>query len=142
MSRALALLVLLSLGCAEAIISRTSYRSHDAYSEEAYAAFAAKKQGGLIVVSKADVLATLGPPIQVIPQDQGEIFVYRRVSRSANTLNINPSMVSGLGPTVPIPLYYARSSKGRNDTLMIFFDEKGMYRAESVRFDIEEGVLP
>ena len=132
--------LLLCSACAEAILSRTSFRSHDAYSDEAYAAFREILEAG--GVSKGEALATLGPPIHVIPRDLGEVFVYRRLARDTDVLNLNPAMVSGLGPTVPIPIYFDSSSSGRNDTLMLFFDAAGRLVNEGRRFGIDDGEQP
>ena len=78
------------------------------------------------------MLATLGPPIQVIGQDTGEVFVYRRLARDTSTINLNPSMVTLFCPAPPIPIYFDSRTSGRDDTLMVFFDSQGQDRKSVV----------
>ena len=87
-------------------------------------------------VTKADVLATLGPPIHVIGQDKGEIFVYRRLARDTRTVNLNPSMVSVPVALPPVPVYFDSQTSGRDDTLMVFFDSDGRIQGESIRLGV------
>ena len=131
---ALLLVATLSTGCADAIFSLDSYRTHDAYTEASLEAFA--KMRADQPVTKADVLATLGPPIHVIGQDAGEIFVYRRLARDTRTINLNPSMVSIPVSLPPVPVYFNSETSGRDDTLMVFFDSQGRMRGESVNLGI------
>ena len=131
-------LAVLAVGCGGALYSRVSSRSHDAYGPGSLESFRGVQLGR--VVSKADVLATLGPPIHVIGQADGEIFVYRRVARNTSVINLNPGAVSGLGAAPGIPLYLRSKTSGRDDTLMIFFDEEGRMRGESARHDVGDGM--
>ena len=131
---ALLLLAAVSVGCAEAIFSIDSYRSHEAYTEASLDEFVKLRATGPL--SKADVLATLGPPVQVIGQDAGEIFVYQRLARDIRTINLNPSMITVFGPAPPIPIYFDSETSGRDDTLMVFFDSQGRMRGEGVNLGI------
>jgi hypothetical protein len=131
---ALLLLATLSAGCAEALFSIDSYRTHNAYTEASLAEFAAARAEGPI--TKAEVLATLGPPIYVIGQDTGEIFVYRRLARDNRTINLNPAMVTVFISLPPIPIYFDSDTSGRDDTLMVFFDSEGRMQGESVNLGI------
>ena len=124
----------LSVGCAEAIFSIDSYRTHDAYTEASLGEFLEMGVAG--PVTKADVLATLGPPIYVIDQNEGEIFVYRRLARDTRTINLNPGMVTVFIPLPSVPLYFDSETSGRDDTLMVFFDSKGQTRGESVNLGV------
>ncbi len=133
---ALLLIAVLSVGCAEAIFSIDSYRTHDAYTEASLDEFVKLRDTG--PVSKAEVLATLGPPIDVIGQDQGEIFVYRRLARDTRTINLNPSMVNLFGPAPPIPIYFDSRTSGRDDTLMVFFDSQGQVQGEGFNLGIQD----
>ena len=133
---ALLLIAALLAGCAEAIFSIDSHRTHDAYTETSLGEFVKLRSAG--PVSKAEVLATLGPPIQVIGQDTGEVFVYRRLARDTRTINLNPAMVNLFGPTVPIPIYYDSQTSGRDDTLMVFFDSQGRVQGEGFNLGIQE----
>jgi hypothetical protein len=133
-----ALLAVLLLGCGGALYSRESSRSHDAYTAASLESFRRAQADGLL--SKADVLATLGPPIRVIGQEDGEIFVYRRVVTDTNAINLNPGVVSGLAPAPAIPLYLRSRTSGRDDTLMIFFDAHGQVRGESARHEVGDEV--
>jgi len=137
-SRIAALLVTSSLllcslmltGCAEALFSRVTMRSHAAYSDADFSEFLAIRQIGS--TRKGDVLATLGPPVQVLAQDRGDVFVYRRSARDRSVVNLNPAMVSGLGPTVPIPIYFRSVTTGYEDALMLFFDHEGRLLGDSL----------
>ena len=131
---ALLLVAVLSSGCADAIFSIDSYRTHDAYTEASLEAFREVMRER--PVTKADVLATLGPPIHVIGQDAGEIFVYRRLARDTRTINLNPAMVSVPVSLPPIPVYFDSETSGRNDTLMVFFDSQGRMQGESVNLGV------
>ena len=131
---ALLLIAALSAGCAEAIFSIDSYRTHDAYTEASLGEFLEMGVAG--PVTKADVLATLGPPIHVIGQDTGEIFVYRRLARDNRTINLNPAMVTIFISLPPIPIYFDSDTSGRDDTLMVFFDSEGRMQGESVNLGI------
>jgi hypothetical protein len=125
------------LACSEAVLSLTRIRTHDAYSDASYAAYERARDGG--AVTKAEVLAMLGPPIQVIGQEDGDIFVYRRDARDSRVLHLNPSMVSLGVAAPPIPIYYNSRTSGRDDTLMIFFDAEGRSRGQGLRLDVEPG---
>jgi hypothetical protein len=133
---ALLLIAALLAGCAEAIFSIDSHRTHDAYTEASLDEFVKLRAAG--PVSKAEVLATLGPPIHVIGQDTGEVFVYRRLARDTRTINLNPAMISLFGPTVPIPIYFNSQTSGRDDTLMVFFDSQGRVQGEGFNLGIED----
>jgi hypothetical protein len=131
---ALLVVAMLSAGCAEAIFSVDSYRTHNAYTRASLGEFAAVRAEG--PVTKADVLATLGPPIHVIGQDVGEIFVYRRLARDTRTINLNPAMVTVFISLPSIPIYFDSDTSGRDDTLMVFFDSEGRMQGESVNLGI------
>jgi len=133
---ALLLIAALSAGCAEAIFSLDSHRTHDAYTEASLEEFIKLRDAG--PVNTAEVLATLGPPIQVIGRDTGEVFVYRRLARDTRTINLNPSMVNLFGPAPPIPIYFDSRTSGRDDTLMIFFDSQGQVMGEGFNLGIED----
>jgi hypothetical protein len=131
---ALLLVAALTVGCAEAIFSIDSYRTHEAYTEASLNDLVEMRTEG--PVTKADVLATLGPPIHVIGQDAGEIFIYQRLARDTRTINLNPSMITVFGPAPPIPIYFDSETSGRDDTLMVFFDSQGRMRGEGVNLGI------
>lgn len=132
---ACALGLLATLGCSEAILSFQSHRTHDAYTDASLARF--QEASAQRTLEKGDVLATLGPPILAIPQDDGDIFVYRRFARETRILNVNPSFVSYFGPAPPIPLYFNSHTTGRDDLLMVFFDAEGRMRGAGARYDVE-----
>lgn len=132
---ALALALPAALGCSEAMLSRIAYRSHDAFTDASYEQYERRRDDGPLV--KADVLATLGPPIHVIGQEEGDVFVYRRLASDTTILHLNPSFISYFGPMPPIPLYFGSSTIGRNDILMVFFDSEGRLRADGALFEID-----
>jgi hypothetical protein len=131
---ALLLVSTLSIGCAEAIFSIDSSRTHDAYTEASLNEFVRMSVEG--PVSKADVLATLGPPIHVIGQEAGEIFVYQRLARDTRTINLDPSTISVFISLPSIPIYFDSDTSGRHDTLMVFFDSQGRMQGEGVNLGI------
>ncbi len=125
----------LATGCSRAIVSWTRFRSHDAYTDYAYESYRERRASG--PMSKQDVLATLGPPIEILAQESGDVFVYRRRARDTRTLNLNPSFISFLAAAPPIPVYYRSATSGFSDTLMVFFDGEGRVVDDGQRFDIE-----
>jgi hypothetical protein len=133
---ALLLIATLAGGCARAIFSIVSFRTHEAYTDASLTRFRELLQSGE-TVGKSDVMATLGPPIEVIGQDEGEVFVYRRLARDTNVINLNPAMISFV-PAPPVPIYYGSDSSGRDDTLMLFFDREGWLRNTGERLGIAE----
>ena len=126
---------LMLTGCAEAIVSHVTTRTHAAYTDAHFANFVETCVVGRC--RKGQVLAALGPPNQVLAQDRGDVFVYRRSERDTNVVNLNPSMVSGFGPTVPVPIYFRSTREGREDTLMLFFDADGVFRGRSLARGID-----
>ena len=75
------------------------------------------------------MLDLLGPPLHVIGQGDGEIFVYRRLARDSRTVTLNPAYLVPSAPSVP--LYSRMNVSGRDDLLMVFFDTQGRVRALS-----------
>lgn len=137
MSRiALLMAAVLSSGCADAIFSIDSFRSHEAYTDASLEAFRSALSRGEL--TKADVLATLGPPIRVIAQDAGDIFVYLRLARDTRTVNLDPGMVSVPISLPSVPLYFNRETSGRDDTLMVFFDSEGRMQGHSINLGVED----
>ena len=88
-------------------------------------------------LTKPDVLALLGPPVSVIGQPDGDVFVYRRVARDRSSLNLNPAYVVPVAP--PVPVYTDVDVTGRDDLLLLFFDVKGQVRGASLRHSIGVG---
>lgn len=125
----------LCLGCSEAILSWTRFHSHSAFTDASHDAFHERLDAG--EVTKTDVLATLGPPLQVIARDTGDVFVYRRRVRNTRIVNLNPAFVSFVPVAPPIPVFFGRFSSGYSDTLMVFFDAEGRLLSEGERFEIE-----
>lgn len=132
-----ATLVLLGLAlsaCGPTIFSIQSYRGHRALDNEGLQELLELAQAGTAV--KADVLTRLGPPVTMIGQPDGEIFVYRRVAVDTNTFDLNPGYVV---PSIPaVSLYANRDVSGRDDVLMVFFDVEGRLRGASVREGIQD----
>ena len=140
MTRARVLLAALLLplaGCSEALIARSTFRSHEAFTDRSLADFERSQIARQL--TKADVLASLGPPTHTIGQPDGEIFVYRREGLDRWIVDLNPSFVPTPFPTPPIPLYFGSFTRGRDDTLMVFFDPVGNVRARGAKLTIEEG---
>jgi hypothetical protein len=120
--------------CGPALIAVTSYRGHLAIDRSGLESL--ERLLASDGSRKADVLAALGPPVSILGQDDGEIFVYRRVARDTNSVNLNPAYVIPTAPSVP--LYVDTDVSGRDDLLMVFFDEQGHLRAASLRRSIAD----
>jgi hypothetical protein len=124
------LLLVISLalaGCAPTLVSIQSFRSHLSPPEVLLEDLELANGGEPL--SKADVLDLLGPPLHVIGQGAGEIFVYRRLARDSRTVTLNPAHVA---PSVPsVPIYSSTSITSRDDLLMVFFDKEGAVRSLS-----------
>ena len=123
-------LILISLalfGCAPTLVSITSFRSSQAPPSVSIEDLESASGGGTL--RKANVLDLLGPPLHVIGQGNGEIFVYRRLARDSRTITLNPAYVAPTAPSVPV--YSHMNVSGRADLLMVFFDTQGRVRALS-----------
>ena len=118
----------------EAIFSMVSFRNHNAHTDASFVSYQRIQTQG--VVTKVDVLATLGPPLHVIGQADGDIFVYRRVASDTRIVDLNPSMVSFV-TALPVPIYFNSNTSGRDDMLMVFFDAEGRARSEGARYAVE-----
>jgi hypothetical protein len=128
-------LMSLAVGCSEALVSRSSYRSHESFTDESLARF--EREAEVRPLSKGEVLESLGPPTHTIGQPDGEIFVYRREAIDRWIVELNPAFVQIGVPTPPIPLYFGSVTRGRDDTLMVFFDREGRVRARSAKLSID-----
>jgi hypothetical protein len=122
-----------ALGCGPALFSVTSYRGHRALEGDPIDTLEQLVSDG--EVHKAEVLRTLGPPVSVLGQEDGEIFVYRHVARDTSTINLNPGYIM-LGPS--IPLWVDHNVSGRDDLLMLSFDAHGALRGASLRQRVAE----
>ena len=118
-------------GCSSSLFSIVTFRGRRGFDEAALVQVARRKTQG--PASKAQVLAALGPPVEVLVQSDGEVFVYRRHARDAATLSLTPGAVL---PAPSIPIYYASEVSGRDDLVMVFFDANGRVRGISARSGI------
>ena len=118
---------LVAIGCAPSLFSSTSFRSDHAPPPLSMAELEAMSGAGPL--RKATVLEVLGPPLYVIGQGDGEIFVYRRVARDSETLTLNPAYLTPVAPSIPV--FSRKEVSGRDDVLMVFFDEQGEVRSMS-----------
>ena len=127
--RWLALAATLLLGCAPTIVALRSHRGHRALDEHALASLSARAELGTL--DKAGVLTILGPPVVIVGQTRGEIFVYRHVARDTSEYNLNPGYLVQVIP--PFPLLVDSNVSGRDDLLMLFFDSRGRLADASLR---------
>jgi hypothetical protein len=130
----LALLAAGLAACAPARVAVRSDRGHAALDVGALATLAELVERE--AADKASVLSMLGPPIGVVGQGNGEVFVYRHVARDANEVNLNPGYLIPSAPS--LPLYVGRGVSGRDDVLMVFFDAEGLVVGASMRRDVED----
>jgi hypothetical protein len=78
-------------------------------------------------VLKADVLAALGPPGEVLPLVDGDVFVYRLRLTDVEFLNLNTGIFTG----VFVPVYARLEGRQRDDALFVQFDAAGRLTAVS-----------
>jgi len=114
-------------GCAPALFARTSFRGDQAPPFLSMADL--RELNGGEALRKATILELLGPPVHVIGQRDGEIFVYRRVALDSETLTLNPGYLTPVAPSVPV--FSRMQISGRDDLLMVFFDTQGAVRSMS-----------
>ena len=72
-------------------------------------------------LTKAEVLAVLGPPGEVLPLVSGDLFVYRLRARSWRTIDLN----TGLVGTPGLSLYADLEGRNTDEALTVRFDREG-----------------
>jgi len=82
--------------------------------------------------TKAQVLASLGPPDLIVRQLDGDVFVYRYVRRNESTLTIEEPFITSFNFFT-----YTRSIE-TDDRLSILFDAAGLVRSFGLRRGTEE----
>lgn len=68
------------------------------------------------VSTKADVMAALGPPLEVRRQFDGDLFIYRRVLSQSRQLLLFPLL----------PFYADQRGSSRSEQVTLLFDERGL----------------
>ena len=126
-----ALLLVFLAGCSTYLLDISSSRTERSLGSSSEGALGEIESG----TPKGEILARLGPPVQVIEQPDGEVFVYRRRARDTSILNINPSGFVAGAPAFSV-LYDAEVSN-RDDVLMVSFDRDGAVRGVSRREDVD-----
>jgi hypothetical protein len=121
-ARLLAFPALLALlcGCTGALWTTSSFRS----GAPARGGSLAETLSGSGAVAKADVLAALGPPGEVLPLAAGDVFVYRVRRSDVDVLNLNTSILTG----VFVPIYARIAGSQADDILYVMFDDAGRVR--------------
>jgi len=114
-------------GCAPSLFAWTSFRGDHAPPFLSLSDLQDLNDGEPLY--KATILEFLGPPVHVIGQGDGEIFVYRRVAKDSSTMTLDPAYVVPATPS--FPLFSRRKVSGRDDVLMVFFDTEGAVRSMS-----------
>lgn len=71
--------------------------------------------------SKAEVLARLGAPLEVLPRAGGDLFVYRLRHVDVDAVNLNTALYL----PVFVPLYSHTSGERRSEVVHVAFDEQG-----------------
>lgn len=79
--------------------------------------------------SKASVLASHGPPLEVLPLPNGDLFVYRVRRVDQRIWNVDTRQLSPLA----VPLYVDALGERRDDSLMVFFDRQGKVTVAAVQ---------
>lgn len=72
--------------------------------------------------SKAEVLASMGAPGEVLPQPDGDVFLYRLRRVDQRIWNIDTRYVAPVG----MPLYVDREGDRFDRTLFVLFDREGV----------------
>lgn len=125
---------LLLSACAPALWGVRTYRGYRAIDDTALTTLSELAEASAL--TKAGVLSVLGPPVSIVEEDRGDIFVYRHVARDTSEINLNPGY---LVPSVPsVPLYVDNDVSGRDDLLMIFFGEDGALTGASLRQSVRD----
>lgn len=70
---------------------------------------------------KARVIELLGPPGEVLPHADGDVFTWRLRHIDLELLQLN----AGLVTSVPVPLWVRSDARRLDDTVMVFFDRDG-----------------
>ena len=125
---------LLLVACAPTLWAVRSYRGYRAIDDTALTTLSQLAEASAL--TKSGVLSVLGPPVSIVEEDGGDIFVYRHVARDTSEINLNPGYVV---PWVPsVPLYVDNDVSGRDDLLMIFFGEDGALTGASFRQSVRD----
>jgi outer membrane protein assembly factor BamE (lipoprotein component of BamABCDE complex) len=82
--------------------------------------------------TKAQVLASFGPPDVIVRQLDGDVFIYRYVRRNTSTFTLEEPVITNF-----TFFTYTRSNE-RDDRLSILFDERGVVRSFGLRRGTEE----
>ncbi len=87
--------------------------------------------GGLEIgrSTKAEALATLGPPVLVRRQFDGDLYTWRRTKSRLRSLTILP---------VYVKAFYYSDHESRRDDLSLLFDHDGVLRGIGLRRETEE----
>lgn len=80
--------------------------------------------------SKAEVLATFGPPDRILRHGTGDVFVYRYDQRNSSELNIGTPPFIGIGS---YRIFTWSHVQDKSDHLMVFFDTSGVVSAFGYR---------
>lgn len=80
--------------------------------------------------TRAEALATLGPPRLVRRQFDGDLYTWRRTRSRRNSITILPIYVKA---------FYYSAGKSLRDDLSLFFDRDGILRGMGQRLETEEG---
>ncbi len=104
------LLVLLPCACGNALYSRTQVR-----------AGTPAELDGPRPATKAEALALLGPPLEVLPGQHGDLFVWRLRRTDVTSLSLNTGWFTGVG----VPLYADVDGLRRDVVLYLGFDAQG-----------------
>jgi hypothetical protein len=72
--------------------------------------------------SKGEVLASMGAPGEVLPQPDGDVFLYRLRRVDQRIWNVDTRYVAPVG----MPLYVDREGESFDRTLFVLFDREGV----------------
>lgn len=106
-------LLLAASGCTSAVVSDTVLSSGRE--------LRAEDLGVHTGASKVDVLAELGPPVQILAPATGDVFVYRLAEVDQFLVQINSSLFGGPG----VPLWAHYDGLSEDAALYVFFDPSG-----------------
>jgi hypothetical protein len=104
------LLLLLLTACGNAFYSRTQARAGQALDLD-----------GARPATKAEALALLGPPLESLPGQHGDLFVWRLRRTDVRSFNLNTGWFTG----VAVPLYADVDGARRDVVLYLAFDAEG-----------------
>ena len=82
--------------------------------------------------TKSQVLRIFGPPDEIMPQHDGDLFAYRYGRKNTESFKVEEPIFTGL------QLFKYSLSRQKRDSLVVLFDEEGVVRSFAFSNGTEE----